>query len=169
VAVGDFNGDGLLDLGVTSNTPYYESDNGYANVLLGNGHASFSRPNVTPLGYGHAYAAVAADLDGDACDDFVTVSNTGWYSYVSVLMGQSSGYLQGPSSFATGDDSVSVTAGDLNADGDTDLVTANFNGDNVNVLLGDGAGSFSAARNYATGRSPAAVGLGDFSGDADRS
>src|SRR6478752_5577535 len=55
VAVGDFTGDGKLDLGVTSNTyysSYYYSGSYYgkANVLLGSGDGSFSGPNVTPLG-----------------------------------------------------------------------------------------------------------------------
>jgi hypothetical protein len=65
VAVGDFNGDGKMDLGVTSNIPYYYyGEVGFANVLLGHGDGSFSGPNTTALGYGHYYAAVAADLNG---------------------------------------------------------------------------------------------------------
>ena len=53
VAVGDFNGDGKLDLGVTSNSSYYNYYYGYsgnANVLLGNGDGSFSGPNITLAG-----------------------------------------------------------------------------------------------------------------------
>src|SRR5215471_13203374 len=42
VAVGDFNGDGKLDLGVTSNSYYYYYGSfGNANVLLGSGDGSF--------------------------------------------------------------------------------------------------------------------------------
>ena len=166
VAVGDFNGDGLLDLGVTSNTYsdlYGYGGPCYANVLLGNGDGSFSAPNVTPLDDGFHFAAVAADLNGDAFDDFVTVN--AYRNTVNVLFGDSSGHLHGLSSFSTGDYPQSVAAGDLDADGDTDLVIANYHTDQVSVLLGNGAGGFSASVNYASGWWPDAVVLGDFTGD----
>ena len=44
-----------------------------------------------------------------------------------------------------------MAAGDLNADGHIDLVTANYHTDQVSVLLGNGAGGFSASVNYASG------------------
>jgi hypothetical protein len=177
VAVGDFNGDGLLDLGVTSNVYYpgESSDPGWyvanANVLLGNGNGSFSGPNVTPLfvwgfpsfGLGYHGSAVAADVNGDGFDDFVAVNID--QGYVSVLLGDSSGYLQGPSAFSTGESSFSVAAGDLDADGDIDLVTTNLDGKNVGVLLGNGFGSFTSGGNYPTSGSFASVVLGDFTGD----
>lgn len=162
VAVGDFNGDGHLDLGVTANEVYYLN---YPNVyvLLGNGDGSFSAPNVTGLGPGHFFSAVAADFNGDGFDDFVTLNAD--YDEVYVLRGDSSGYLQGPYGFSAGHVPVSVAAGDLNGDGHTDLVTANVYGSSVSVLLGNGAGSFSAAANFATGSNPFAVVLGDFTGN----
>src|SRR5262249_14693957 len=53
MAVGDFNGDGKMDLGVIGN--YDDPALSYANVLLGNGDGSFSGPNSTFLGFsGHA-------------------------------------------------------------------------------------------------------------------
>src|SRR5262245_41941998 len=101
VAVGDFNGDGKLDLGVTSNSYYYYYGSyGQANVLLGSGDGSFSGPNSTPLGFGYFTSAAVGRFDGDNIDDFATVNY--YYGTVGVLVGDSSGYLQGPSDFYAG-------------------------------------------------------------------
>jgi len=168
VAVGDFNGDGKLDLGVTSNTyysSYYYSGSYYgkANVLLGSGDGSFSGPNVTPLGYGYFLSAAVARFDGDNIDDFATVNN--YYGTVSVLEGNSSGYLQGPTDFYAGNSPWSVAADDLDGDGDNDLVVANYYGNDVGVLLGNDQGGFTAATNYAVGGTPDAAILGDVDRD----
>jgi hypothetical protein len=165
VAVGDFNGDGKLDLGVTSSVyaGYYFGNYGYLNVLLGNGDGSFSGPNTTPLGWGTGDSAVAANLNGDRFEDLV-VTDTG-HGKVIVLLGDSSGYLEGPHEFAAGYENMSLAAGDVNGDGKVDLVTANLLGNDVSVLLGDGLGSFSAPQDYATGVAPTSVVLGDFTGD----
>jgi hypothetical protein len=177
VAVGDFNGDGLLDLGATSN--YYYSFAldpgawaGTAHVLLGNGDGSFAAPNDTWTGTGIVNSGIAADLNGDRFDDLVT-DNTEYYldgyngSYVHMLLGDSSGYLQGPWALISPGDytSFAVAVGDLDADGDTDLVSADFSGKSVGVLLGNGDSSFNSSGNYATVDSPGRVVLGDFTGD----
>jgi hypothetical protein len=167
VAVGDFNGDGKLDLGVTSHNHYtyyyYSSYYGNANVLLGSGDGSFSGPNITPLGYGYFVSAAAARFNGDNIDDFATVNYSD--GTVSVLEGDSSGYLQGPTNFYAGYSPLSVATKDLDGDGHNDLVTANYYDGAVSVLLGNGQGGFAAAKNYAAGSSPTSVVVGDFNHD----
>jgi hypothetical protein len=170
VAVGDFDGDGKLDLGVTSNTYYssyyyyYGSYQGKANVLLGSGDGSFSGPNVTPLGYGYFQSAAVGRFDGDNIDDLATVNY--YYGTASVLEGDSSGYLQGPTDFYAGNSPWSVATKDLDGDGDNDLVVANYYGNDVGVLLGNGQGGFTAATNYFAGTNPpTSVVIGDFNHD----
>src|SRR5262249_50975202 len=166
VAVGDFNGDGKLDLGVTSNSYYNYYPYGYhgnAIVLLGNGDGSFSGLNATPLGFGYFVSAAVARFNGDNIDDFATVN---YYSgTVSVLKGDTSGYLQGPSDFYAGNSPWSVAADDLDGDGDNDLVVANYYGNDVSVLLGNDQGGFAAATSYFAGTNPISLVLGDFNHD----
>jgi hypothetical protein len=68
-------------------------------------------------------------------------------------------------SFAAGDYPLSVTTADFNADGHTDVATANGVSDDVSLLLGDGAGGFATAVHYAAGNWPASVTTGDFDED----
>jgi len=70
-----------------------------------------------------------------------------------------------PSTFPTGSNPVSVALGDLNRDGDLDMVSANAGSNDVSVLLGTGNGSFGAKSDFAVGTSPKGVALGDMNGD----
>ncbi len=63
--------------------------------------------------------------------------------------------------------SQSVTAADLDGDGDTDLVTANTFDGSVSVLLGNGDGTYAAAVNYGVGANPSSVIAADLDGDGD--
>src|SRR5206468_1981564 len=103
--------------------------------------------------------------------DFATPNSAYGYRTVSVLLGDGLGNLQPPTDFSIGSDSAaSIAAGDVNGDGNIDLVTANsnsyFNTHTVSVLLGDGLGSFGPAKLYATtGIYPSSVVLGDVNRD----
>ena len=149
VAVGDFNGDGKLDLGVTSNT-YYPGGGSYygsypggyvgrVNVLLGTGGGSFSAP-ITSYEAGFLTAATLADFNGDGKLDFATTSYDD--GYVLVLPGTGTGTLGTPSYYNSASGSRSMAAGDVNGDGSFDLVMGSQFNDSVGVLLGNGLGAF---------------------------
>jgi Ca2+-binding RTX toxin-like protein len=55
--------------------------------------------------------------------------------------------------------------GDVNGDGNADVVTANFSSNNVSVLLGDGRGNF--VTQTTVGSYPDSVSLGDLNGDGN--
>ncbi len=76
----------------------------------------------------------------------------------------------GPLAFATGSNPQSVSVGDFNGDGRTDLVVANYTSNTVSVLLnttalGATTASFAPQQTFATGSHPESVSAGDFNGD----
>src|SRR5262249_12844924 len=128
VAVGDFNGDGKLDLGVLSRVlvdDYVNPDNPYdvishwegrANVFLGNGTGSFGEPVVSSLGPGYTTDAVVADFNGDGKDDYAATDNRSTLS-VSLASADGSGNLLAPAQYITDVFLQSVQVGDVNGDG----------------------------------------------------
>ena len=74
------------------------------------------------------------------------------------------------STVSTGAKPASVTLGDVDGDGNLDMITANYGtnaspGSTVSVLLGNGNGTFKAQTAFATGTQPFSVTLGDVNGD----
>jgi hypothetical protein len=96
LAVGDFNGDGKLDLGVVNNkdgigpprglVPRFPQ--GTLSILMGNGDGSFQAPTVLPVGL-DPRAIVTGDFNGDGHPD-IAVANFGSGS-VSVFMNAGNG------------------------------------------------------------------------------
>jgi flagellar hook assembly protein FlgD len=58
-----------------------------------------------------------------------------------------------------------IATGDLNGDGNLDLVAVNYTGGNASVFLGNGLGGFSAPVLYDTGATPKACMLKDMNGN----
>ncbi len=83
---------------------------------------------------------------------------------VTVNAAQSSGFVSGASP-ATGVGPWDIVMGDLNGDGNADLVTPNSTANTVSVLLGNGDGTFQPKADYTVGTQPVALAIGDFNGD----
>ncbi len=159
IAIADFNGDGKLDLALTT------SANGVL-VFLGNGLGGFSFHGTFSAGF-FPQSIVAQDVNGDGKVDLVT-ANTG-DNTVSIFLGDGSGGFSAAagSPIGVGTDPQNVAVWDVNGDGKPDIVAANLGDNTITVLIGNGSGAFAAAVGspLAVGTSPYALGIGDFNGD----
>jgi hypothetical protein len=128
IATADFNGDGNLDLAITSRN--------LVTVLLGNGDVTFQYSpalavSVSPV---NPISIAAGDFNGDGIPDLaVTDGNS---PTVLILTGNGDGTFQVGRSYAVGSGPSGIVAADLNGDGNLDLATVNSKGDTVSVLLG---------------------------------
>src|SRR5262249_28572531 len=119
VAVGDFNGDGNLDIATTNN------DSRTVSVLLGNGDGSF-QPAVNYDAGGNPFGLAVGHLHDPNILDLVVVNQTSARS-ASVLLGNGDGTFQAPVAYSLGPSVIplSVAVGDLTGQGKLDIVTAN--------------------------------------------
>src|SRR5215472_7060218 len=159
VAVGDFNGDGALDVAV-ANDFSSPGTGGFVSVLLGNGDGSF-RAAPSFVAGGILASVAVGDFNGDGALDLAVADSAG----VSVLMGNGDGRFQATPSFDAGFQPHSVVVGDFNGDGALDLAVANLGQRGVAVLLGNGDGSFQVMQSFAAGSLAVVVAVGDFNGD----
>jgi hypothetical protein len=143
LAVGDFNGDGKLDLAVVSQYANTQGDN-HVYVLLGNGDGTFQRFIKFPAGMS-ASALVVGDFNSDGKQD-ILVGNY-FTTRLELLSGNGDGTFGAPQKVSVPDSAYDLVAGDFNGDGKLDVAVG---GGNLDVLLGNGDGTFKAAQVYNT-------------------
>jgi len=184
VAVGDFNGDGKLDLATANvGTSSETSDSNSLSILLGNGDGTFRPAQYYTTGQ-PSDSVTLGDFNGDGKLDIaatnyslpVTIPGE---SSVSVALGNGDGTLRPPVQYGLPQftNPYSIQVGDFDGVGKADLVFASANGgqtretypDLVYVLLGNGDGTFQSQQGYHHATTPYgesfALALGDFNGD----
>lgn len=154
--LGDWNGDGYLDLALAN----FLGDS--VSVLFGNGDGAFQEPEEYPAGDGCNWIT-AADFNNDGMPDLAVPNYNG--NNVGVLLNNGDGTFQPVLLFPTGLQASGVAAGDLNADGNVDLVVTNAHEGTVSVLTGNGKGLFTQAVNTMLNYRPWRVQIADFSLD----
>jgi len=163
VAVGDLNGDGILDLVVAN------ADAGTVSILLGNsnsngngkGDGTFRSAPGSPIAVGTRPVGVAiADFNGDGKPDLAVVDFTD--SVVSILLGNLDGTFGGPTGYGVGGHPFSMVVADFNKDGKPDIAVANRLSNSISILTGAGNGSFALTRTLSVGVDPQSVAAGDF-------
>jgi 6-phosphogluconolactonase (cycloisomerase 2 family) len=174
VAIGDLDQDGKQDIvvaNVSSNSiSVFRNTSTSGSITSG----SFAAKVDFTTGL-NPFSVAIGDLDGDGKFDIaVTNSNAG---NVSVFRNTSTNGSISTSSFAakidylTGSNPYSVAIGDIDGDGNQDLVIANNGSDNVSVLRNYITGgtltvhSFATLINVAAGSSPRSVAIGDLNED----
>jgi len=161
LGMGEFNGDGHLDLLTDS------AVQGYAEISNGNGDGTFDGANTVVTGRDvHAFAT--DDLDQDNALDFVALYNLDEKG-VSVLRGRGIGDFfpvqNFHSSFGSYDQTSSLQIADVDDDGILDAASAAFSPQDLAFWRGVGDGSFERLERYGVAQPAQDVALGDFDGD----
>jgi FG-GAP-like repeat/Putative Ig domain len=165
IAVGDFNGDGKLDLAIAT-VDLIVAGSGSVIILLGNGDGTFTQAAGSPTSLSGAYAVAAADFNGDGKLDLAVTSNGS--NTVSIVLGNGDGtFTQAAGSpIPVGHTPDALAVGDFLGSGKLGLAVANFNDNTVTILGGNGDGTFTqpAGSPVAVGKGPYSITVADFNG-----
>ncbi len=161
VAVGDFNGDKMLDVANVSGF------NAEVHISLGNGDGTLD-PEVSlklPSGARGIDLAIA-DLNRDGKLDIAVVTSAN----VAIFLGNGDGTFLDPVPITLTTNELEgggfVSATDIDGDKDTDLLVANNNG-NFRVLKNNGDGTFATPVVVTVASARSRLTTGDIDGDGD--
>ena len=154
VALGDFNGDGFLDVALMNS--------GNVGIFIGNGDGTFQAQVSYNVPQGIPVAVGDFNEDGNL-DLVVGNQNTS----IGILLGNGDGTFQTVINYPAGYTAEGIVVSDFNSDGQLDIATANFDDNTMGVLLGVGDGTFPTNVSYSAGSNsqPYDIAAGDFNGD----
>jgi len=172
IVVGDFNGDGYLDVAVTDMwiPPAPLGDGVDLTVLLGEGNGNFIQASGSPIDVGRLPAGAAVgDFNGDGVPDIAVASANDNVAYV--LIGNGDGTFKTKVSYPVGSAPSAIAVADFNGDGFADLSVATPKsatlGQTQSVLIGNGDGTFKTSLFYPVGFNGTSTVTGDFNGDGN--
>jgi hypothetical protein len=174
VVVGDFNGDGNLDLVVSG----YDSTPNFDYFVAGNGDGTFQPAVQAQAIYPYSFYSTVADFNGDGILN-IAVTNYANILGASILLGNGDGTFKPGVDYSVGTPGSNIlcpmAVDDLNADGKLDLVycealnnNGTYYGSVEGFLLGNGDGTFQTVTSLGmrpTPPIPTEVVTGDFNGD----
>jgi adhesin/invasin len=169
IATADFDGDGILDLGVSLG----RNDDENVAVLLGRGGGAFDHPPALMSVPDFPADVQAGDFTEDGLADIgLAIQNSGMTTVeVKVLPGLGDGSFGPPvTTMVSSQEPVAMLAAHLDGDDTLDLVLLVHNtqgSDNAFVVsaLGTGTGTFSTFQDYPVGEGLGSLETADLDGD----
>ena len=158
LSLGDLDGDGDLDVAGGSYA-------GAILIRLNDGAGTFS--GSTNLSVAQAYGVALGDIDGDGDLDVVAASGGGTNAPIYVRLNNGNATFTSAPDLTAGSQPYGVTLGDVDADGDLDLVAANRASSTLNLFLNNGPGTFASGGTVTAGYSAYSAALADFDDDGD--
>jgi hypothetical protein len=158
-ALGDVNGDGLIDV-VGGTGP-----DGQLGVVLNQGDGTLSERTVFAANVGRIEDVALADLDGDGHLDMVGAAPA--HALLAVFLGQGDGLFAEPVHYEVGDTPRWVVAADLDGDGFPELLDTSGPTNTVTLLRNAGDGTFPERLDLPVGGGPRGIAISDLDGDGD--
>lgn len=163
VALGDLNGDCLLDMANS------DTADASVSVHINQGQRSFAPRAIYPTG-DTPYGVTIGDLNGDGAAEVISTITNAFVDhsevepdFVVVLQNDGAGNFATQTLHQAGNHPFAVAAADLNGDGLLDLAATNSSAENSSFFLNQG-GSFSAEMTLPVGSNPFAIASGDLDG-----
>jgi parallel beta-helix repeat protein len=158
---GDLDGDWDIDLAVTLNQ-------GAVAVLLNDGTGTFTGPSNNTCSL-EPIALFGGDLDWDGDIDLAVINNRPGSANLDILINDGNATFSLGFTYTLSVMGNSIDGGDLDGDGDIDIVVSSYWGsnDNVYVMLNNGNGSFSGPYIYTAGTWAHGVAARDVDNDGD--
>lgn len=157
----DANGDGVPDVFVGM---YYSKQ---LALLLGDGEGGFTVSDMVTV-TGSPWMIAAADFNGDGRADVASANSDG--NRMAIAFGDGQGGLSEAIHFNAGLNSLfplAIDLGDIDGDGDLDIVTSNYSSPSFVVFENDGNGSFTVAAILDASNKASCAILHDRDGDGD--
>ena len=132
----DFNGDGKLDLAVTTS-------NSTLLIFMGKGDGTFQ----TPVSYAlpaNANGLQAGDVNGDGKLDLVVLLSSA--NQVGVMPGNGDGTFELPTTYAVDANPQDMALADVDKKKGLDIVVCTYDGASIDCLLNNSNGTFAAQR-----------------------
>jgi hypothetical protein len=156
----DIDGDGDRDI-VAGNSGA-SLGQGTVAVLENDGGGQFDAATTFPVG-ANAFDIVAADIDGVAGPDVVTVD--GIANVITVVLNDGDGTFGTPVTYSGGTGGYAITACDLDCDGLEDVATVNLVSDDLTYFLNAGGGVLGSPVSVPIGSNPSSAACRDLDGD----